>query len=52
MTITMEKGYEICNMKCKEPVEVKVTVTVTRELARCKLGLELRAAFSAVERPY
>ena len=27
-------------------------MTVARELARYKLGLELKAAFSAVERPY
>ena len=34
-TKTMEKVYEIWYMKCKEPVEVKVTLTATRELARC-----------------
>jgi hypothetical protein len=48
----MEKWHEIWYLECKEPVEVRVTVTVARELARYKLGLELKPAFSAVERPY
>ena len=48
----MEKWLEIWYSECKEPVEVKVNVTVVRELVRYKLGLELEAAFSSVERPY